>query len=116
MTLYTVTGVVPAGQTIGGVSYQHGKAGIQWLVYQISVATQPFRAGATASVFINNSYRTSTKYGGNDSAAGAPAWVLNDVDLIAVAWANVMGGDELILNLLYEEVLWGDYGSGVGLV
>lgn len=116
MAQYAQTAVVAPGATTATVTVQHGKGGRWWLVWQYSVITEPVRLSAVATVMVNNLYRDSTTTGGQATASGPPAWVLNDSDTFSVVWQNLQPGDEAILNLLYEEVAAGQYGSGFGLV
>lgn len=91
-------------------------SGLQWIIWQLSVSTQPYRASATATVKRNGLLLTSTFNGGSDAAQGPPAIILTASDTMTVDWASVTSGDELVCVLMYEEVQWGQIGTGVGIV
>lgn len=91
-------------------------SGLQWIVWQLTVQTIPFEAGATAIVKRNGLYITSSVSGGRASAQGPPALRFLDTDVYTVQWDGVNSGDELICVILFEETQWNQYGSTFGLV
>lgn len=98
------------------VTVVHGKSGLQWILWQLTIETIPTRTAASAVVRRNGAYITSSIIGSGSSAQGPPAIVLNDSDVLSVTWSNMTQGDECIARLLYEEVPYGQMGSTYGRV
>ena len=107
---------VPVGQTGGTITIEHGKSGLQWIIWQLTVETIPARLSAQATLRKNGRYVTSTIVGSGSSAQGPPAILLNSNDVLTVLWIGMQAGDELIATPFYEEVPWGQHGTGFGLV
>jgi hypothetical protein len=115
VTAYTVTANADSSGN-AELDFAHGKGHVWWIVWQVTVQSVPFRSGARVSIFVNGQYRTSSVNGGADSAQGPPAWTLYSDDTLSAQWTGLTVGDEVILQLLYEEVPIGQYGSGFGAV
>lgn len=105
MAITSVTAIANSAGT-ATVTYQHGKAGIQQVISQISVESIPKRLGSQAEVRLNGRYVTSTNAGSNQSASGPPYLVLDSFDTITVTWTGLTSGDQAILTLFLTERLW----------
>lgn len=92
------------------------QSGLQWIVWQLSVETIPFRPGAVAVVKRNGRLVTSTVNGGRSAAQGPPALRISSSDVLTIDWTAVHVGDEAVCTLYYEETQWDQYGSTFGLV
>jgi len=91
-------------------------SGLQWVIYQLSVETIPFRAGAIVVVRRNGRIITSSSSGGRASAQGPPAILMSNSDEITVQWDNVTPNDELLVTLFYTEQPFGAVPIGYGVV
>lgn len=91
-------------------------SGIQWILYQWSVETSPFEAGASAIVRRNGRLLTSTASGGRAAAQGPPAFLFSPGDQFTVQWDGVVVNDELIFSFMYREQTWGELPDGYGVV
>lgn len=92
------------------------KSGVQWHVWQVSVETIPVRSSSRATLRRNGRYVSSTITGSGATAFGPPALLLNQNDQLTVDWIGMTAGDECIATPFYEEVQWGQPGTGFGLV
>lgn len=106
MALNTVTATGKADGT-AVIDFAHGKAGLQWVVSQISIETVPPRSSATVMVRLNGRYMTSSSDGSAISAQGPPSIRLQSNDILSVSWAALTLGDQCILTLFYQEGPWG---------
>jgi hypothetical protein len=91
-------------------------SGLQWIIWQLSVETIPFEAGATVIVRRNGRLITSSVSGGRAAAQGPPAVKLTNSDVLDITWQGVAIGDELVCTLMVESVFWGELGTSFGLV
>lgn len=91
-------------------------AGLQWILYQWSVETLPFEAGASVIVRRNGRLITSSTSGGRASAQGPPAFLFSPGDLFTVQWDGVAVNDELIFSWMYREQQYGELPDGYGVV
>lgn len=90
--------------------------GVNWIVWQTSVESSPFRSGANATMRRNGRYVTSTIQGGGSSAQGPPALLLTPNDTVTMTWKGLTAGDQGLMTLFVEEVSPGSHGSAFGLV
>lgn len=111
---YTGYGFAAASGSVA-VTIQHGKTGLWWIVWQLSVASYPARSQASCTVTRNGNYMTSTATV-PASAQGPPAWKLEPSDVLTFNFSGFHAGDECIATLLFEETLGGRLGTTFGLV
>lgn len=107
---------VPTGQTTVTVQCSHDKQNIRWVVWQLSVESNPIRSSAVvSSVRRNGRYLTSSILVPS-AAQGPPSIMLEASNVLEVKFDNMVAGDDAIVTLWYEEVQSGQYGSQFGLV
>lgn len=81
--------------------------GVQWTVWQISVETNPARAGS--SVVVRKNFRIVSSAAlslGAASAQAPPALVINPGDLLTATWAGMTAGDNCLVTWFYSEAPW----------
>ena len=88
------------------VSISPNKSGIQWAVAQISVECKPSRATQNVTVRVNGNYFTSSA-SMPDVASGAPAQMLQAMDIMTFDFAGCTSGDSCIVTIYYTESQWG---------
>ncbi len=115
MAQYSQSTFVAVGATTSTVSIQHGKSGIDWIVWQMTVQSIPRRGSANVTVTRDGLYITSSLVVPS-SAQGPPSIVLHTGSVLDTAFAGMLARDECLVTLLYEEVPWGQHGSQFGLV
>lgn len=91
-------------------------SGLQWTIYQLSVETIPFEAGASVIVRRNGRIITTSSTGGRAAAQGPPAIMFGAGDEMTVEWDGVANKDQLLCTLMYTEQNWGDIPDGYGVV
>lgn len=106
MPLLPATAVANAGG-IAQVRIQHSRSGIQWVVSQMSVQSQPLRSGAAVTINLNGQFVTNSPFL-PQTASGQPFITLNASDLITADFSFLTLGDVAILNLFYVETHWGN--------
>lgn len=115
MAQFTASEFVRAGATTATVTIQHGKAGLDWIVWQATVQSIPRRGGSNTTMYRDGTYITSSIVV-PASAQGPPSLLLHDINVLDTVFAGMTAGDECLVTLLYEEVPWGQHGSAFGLV
>lgn len=108
--------VFATGRTNQVLTVDGPAAGLQWILYQWSVETSPFEAGASVVVRRNGRLITSSSSGGRASAQGPPAFLFSPGDQFTVEWDGVASGDELIFSFMYREQQYGELPDGYGVV
>jgi hypothetical protein len=113
MPLLPATAKAVAGGT-AQVRIQHNRSGLQWVVSQLSVESNPLRTGATATIKLNGQFVSDTPFL-PQTASGQPFITLNASDLLTADFAFLTVNDVAILNIFYVETYWGNapYVGGV---
>jgi hypothetical protein len=105
MTDYTQSVTVGAAGT-ASIDFSPTSPGLNWVVAQFSLETQPFRVGCTCIVRKNGRFLSSTILGSGDTAYGPPAIILYRGDILNFFWNGLQNGDECIATLFYNESTW----------
>lgn len=105
MTNYTQAIQVGASG-IASIDFSPTSPGLNWVVAQFSLETQPFRVGCVCVVRYNGRFLSSTILGSGDTAYGPPAIILYRGDILNFTWTGVQVGDECIATLFYNESQW----------
>jgi hypothetical protein len=82
------------------------KSGIQWTIGQIGLESIPQNGNASAIVKLNGRYVTSSNVI-PASASGVPAVNLEYIDTMTVDFSGLNSGEQAIVNIFYNESLWG---------
>lgn len=91
---------------VAAIPFVHNKAGIQWIVSQMTNSTSPFRVGSVLNVQRNGLLITSTPLAGGDAATGPPFLLLNAADVLLFTFTGMTSGDQCTATIFYSEVLW----------
>lgn len=100
-----------ASNGVATVLIQHNKSGIQWVVSQISVRSDPIRNTAQCRVSRNGQQLTNTALVPS-TASGQPFYRLNAADALEVVFSNLTSGDFAYVTVSYSEGLWGMANDG----
>lgn len=107
---------VTAASGTSQIDFQHGKAGVQWIVSQMANSTSPFRVGSVMTVNRNMRYVTSTPLAGGDAATGPPFLLLNAADVLSFIFTGMTVGDYITVTLYYAERPWSNNPVGGDVV
>ncbi len=88
------------------VSFSPDKSGIQWAVAQISAECRPSRVTQQVTTRLNGNYYTSSAVLPS-VASGAPAQLLQAIDILSFDFIGCTAGDNCIVTLSYTESPWG---------
>jgi hypothetical protein len=80
---------------------------LTWVIAQISIETDPFRAGAAATITRNGRLVTSSSIASADTAYGPPAVAMNSGDNISCTWAGLQAGDVALMTIWFSEQPYG---------
>jgi hypothetical protein len=85
------------------VNVQPVPSGLQWVISQIAVETNPVGTGVTATIRRNGRLLTSTNLGSGSAAQGTPYYLLASGDIFVVDWTGAPVGAQCIMTLSYNE-------------
>lgn len=88
------------------VNISPDKSGIQWAVAQISVECRPSRVTQQVTTRFNGNYYSSSAVLPS-VASGAPAQMLQAVDILSFDFIGCTAGDSCIVSIYYTESQWG---------
>lgn len=100
-----------ASNGIATVLVQHNKSGLQWVVSQISVRSDPVRNAAKCEVK-RNGQQMATSALVPSTASGQPFYRLNAADALEIVFSNLQSGDFAYVTVSYSEAQWGQYNDG----
>ena len=87
----------------GAVQIFHNNTAMEWDIYQISVTCGTMGAACVVQISINGAFLCATPQGSMDTATGPPDAVLNSADVMLVQWSNGIPGDQLEVNVWFNE-------------
>lgn len=96
---------------IAVVRFQLNRAGVIWVVSQISVFSTPARQAATCNVTRNGQPMTNTSFL-PATASGQPFYRLNPSDVLELTYRNLTNGDTAQAVISYSESLWNQPNDG----
>jgi hypothetical protein len=83
-------------------------SGLEWILQQIGVATNPRGNNVVANLFRNNQLIASTNQGSQGSAGGQPYYKVGSGDSFTIMWVGAPAKSQCVVTISYSEHNAGD--------
>jgi hypothetical protein len=88
---------------MGTVDIRHNNTAMEWDIYQVSCSCGTMGATCVVILYVNGAFLCASPQGSLDTATGPPDIVINSSDLLTAEWQLGTVGDEVTVNIWYNE-------------
>ena len=85
------------------VEIRQNNAAMEWDIYQISCSCGSSASTCIVALTVNGAFLCASAQGAMDTATGPPDVVIGVSDVLAALWSQGIAGDQVIVNIWYNE-------------